>query len=424
MSNLENIQKTTLRNGLVVVTETMTHVRSVTAGIWVKAGSRYEQPRQNGIAHFIEHMLFKGTAGRSAEEIAKEVDSLGGNLDAYTSKEMVCFNCKMLDEHLPQAFDILADLVLNPMFRPGDIEKERGVILEELKSEFDSPEVLIHDVFSASFWKGNSLAQPILGTKKTLNSFHEEMVREFFETFYVPSNIVITAAGHLNHDDFLKLVEERFGHLQSPKTIPQPKAPTPKAEVILKNKRSLEQVHVVLGVPCVDLRNDMRFASYALNTLLGGSMSSRLFQNVREKRGLAYTVGSEQFMYADAGCLAVYAGTSMESVPELLRLVMLEFKDLKESPVPAEELRRAKDNLKGSLMLGLESTGSRMAHLARQHIYYGRFASMDELAEAIENITAAQLQELANQCFVSGDIALTLLGKLSGLSIGREDLVC
>ncbi|MBL8232184.1 MAG: insulinase family protein [Bryobacterales bacterium] len=402
----------------------MPHVRSVSVGIWVKAGSRYEKAPENGIAHFIEHMLFKGTENRSAEAIAREIDSIGGNLDAFTSKELVCFNGKVLDEHLPLGFDILADLVRHPLFRDEDIQKERGVILEELKAEFDNPEFMVHDIFSEHFWKGNPLGRPILGSNQTVKRFDQQMIREYFGTYYTPANLVISAAGNLDHDAFVKLVDERFGAMPAREEAIAAPANEASAPIQLKNKKSLEQMHLCLGVPFVEITHPMRYAAYTLNTVLGGSMSSRLFQNVREKRGLAYTVLSEQYLYRDAGCLSVYAGTSTESVPELIRLTLAEFRDLKERPVPAEELRRAKDNLKGSLMLGLESTGSRMSHIARQHIYYNAFATMDELLERTEAVNAEQVQELANEYLVADRIALTLLGPLNGMKVSREDLVC
>jgi predicted Zn-dependent peptidase len=424
LDHSQNLQRSTLANGVTVITERMPHVRSVSVGIWVKAGSRYERAPENGIAHFIEHMLFKGTQNRSAEAIAREIDSIGGNLDAFTSKELVCFNGKMLDEHLPLGFDILADLVLNPLFREDDIQKERGVILEELKAEFDNPEFMVHDIFSEHFWKGNPLGRPILGSNHTVKRFDQQMIREYFGTYYASSNLVISAAGNLDHERFLRLVEERFGGLPARSEVLAQPANQPSAAIHLKNKKSLEQTHLCLGVPFVDISHPMRYAAYTLNTVLGGSMSSRLFQNVREKRGLAYTVLSEQYLYHDAGCLCVYAGTATESVPELIRLTLAEFKDLKERPVPEEELRRAKDNLKGSLMLGLESTGSRMSHIARQHIYYNGFATMDELLERTEAVTAEQVQALANEYLLADRIALTLLGPLNDFQISREELLC
>jgi len=420
----EGVALTTLPNGMTVITEQMPHVRSVSVGIWLTAGSRNETPKQNGISHFIEHMLFKGTRNRSAEDIARQIDSIGGHLDAFTSKELVCFNAKMLDEHLPLAFDILSDLVLNPMFREEDIEKEKGVILEELKMEVDNPEYLVHDIFSSSIWKNHSLGRPILGTKKTIASFTRGMVDEYYGHMYVPSHTVITAAGNLTHQRLLDLAEKTFGTLPSRNGHVPDAMPTPHAELTLKNKKSLEQVHLCLGVPCVSLPHSMRFPSYILNTILGAGMSSRLFQNIREKHGLAYTVGSEQFLYRDSGCLSVFAGTSISSVPELIRLVMHEFHELKEKLVPEDELRRAKDNLKGSFVLGLESTMNRMSNLARQYIYFRRFSTMDEILGDIERVTAEELQALSKEFFRTERINLTMLGRLNGYTLTRDDLAC
>ncbi|HUQ90077.1 MAG TPA: pitrilysin family protein [Bryobacteraceae bacterium] len=420
----DNVRSDTLPNGITVITEQMTHVRSVSVGIWVTAGSRNETPQQNGISHFIEHMLFKGTQNRSAEDIARQVDSMGAHLDAFTSKELVCFNAKMLDDHLSQAFDVLSDLVLRPLFLDEDIEKEKGVVLEELKMEVDNPEYLVHDIFSSSIWKNHSLGRPILGTKETIQGFTPDMLRDYFRRMYAPGSTVITAAGNLSHDVFVKMVADQFGGLQPYEAIDPYVAPKAHAKLIFKNKRSLEQVHLCLGVPCHPLPHTMRFPSYVLNTVLGGGISSRLFQNIREKRGLAYSVGSEQFLYRDSGLFSIYAGTSLASVPELLRLVLVEFRDLKDNLVTDEELRRAKDNLKGSLMLGLESTGSRMSHLARQFIYFRRFSTMDEITEAIEKVQAEDLRTLANEYFQTEKIAMTVLGRLNGFKMEREQLAC
>lgn len=420
----DNVRSDTLSNGITVVTEQMPHVRSVSVGIWVTAGSRNETPPQNGISHFIEHMLFKGTENRTAEDIARQVDSMGAHLDAFTSKELVCFNAKMLDEHLPLAFDILSDMMLRPLFNEEDIEKEKGVVLEELKMEADNPEYIVHDIFSASVWKGHSLGRSILGTRQTISSFTRSMLREYSDRMYVTGNMVITAAGNLTHEAFVSLVEQQFGRLPRKETTAPDATPRPHAKLTLKNKRSLEQAHLCLGVPSHPLPHDMRYSSYVLNTVLGGGISSRLFQNIREKRGLAYSVGSEQFLYRDSGLFSIYAGTSTASVPELLQLVLAEFRDLKKNPVPHEELRRAKDNLKGSLMLGLESTGSRMSHLARQFIYFKRFPTMDEIIESIEKVSAEDIVSLAGEYFQTDRIALTVLGKLNGLKVERRHLAC
>ncbi|MEO8371597.1 MAG: pitrilysin family protein [Candidatus Solibacter sp.] len=425
-SNLppRDIETSTLDNGLRVITEVMTHVRSVSVGVWVNSGSRRETPEQNGISHFIEHMLFKGTTSRSAEDIARSVDSIGGNLDAFTSKELVCFNTKVLDQHLPQAFDVLADLVLNPMFRDEDIEKEKGVILEELKMEEDSPDYLVHEIFTANFWKDHALGRPILGTPESVGRFDSAMVRDFYNAVYTPANVVITAAGNLTHTGLLDLVKQYFDGLPRGMAAPAEAVPGTHARIALRNKKSLEQVHLCMGVPSYALPHEERFACYVLNTLLGGGMSSRLFQNIRERQGLAYSVFSELNPYRDTGCLSIYAGTSVESAPKVVDSVLKEFRALKQEQVSDEELRRAKDHLKGSLMLGLESTGSRMSNLARQEMYFGRFFTLDELLESIESVTAADVRRIAVAFFDTDQIALTLLGNLGKLKLTRKDLAC
>jgi predicted Zn-dependent peptidase len=419
-----DIRRTVLPNGVRVITETMPHVRSVSVGIWVGTGSRHEAGAQNGISHFIEHMLFKGTTSRSAEEIARSVDSIGGNLDAFTAKELVSFNTKVLDEHLPLAFDVLSDLVLNPRFLPEDIEKEKGVILEELKMDADNPEYLVHEIFSSNFWKDHPIGKPILGTRDTVKGFKREMVAAYYGECYAPSNLTITAAGNLTHERMVGLAEEKFGSRPPGPSQPAERPPSTHARIAIRNKKELEQVHVCLGVPSYPLSHENRFACYVLNTLLGGGMSSRLFQNIREKLGLAYSVFSELSPYRDTGCLAVYAGTSLESARRVVECILTEFCQLKQAPVPEDELRRAKDYMKGSLMLSLESTGSRMANLARQEMYFGRFFSLDELLESIERITAADVQSIAQTFFEPRQIALTVLGSLDGFRISREDLSC
>jgi len=419
---LREIQGATLTNGVRIYTERMPHVRSVSMGVWIGSGSRREVGPENGISHFIEHMVFKGTANRTSEEIARSVDSIGGGLDAFTSKELVSYNTKVLDEHVPIAFDVLSDLVLNPLFREDDIEKEKSVILEELKMEVDNPEYLIHEIFSSNFWKGHPLGKPILGTKETVTAFQQEMLREYWARVYNPSNILITAAGNLDHDSFVKLADERFAGLARREPLPPQQPPKPHARLVFKNKSSLEQVHVYMGMPAYALPHEARFVCYVLNTVLGGGMSSRLFQNIREKQGLAYSVYSELNMYSDAGCLAVCAGTSRETAGKVVHSVMQELQKMKQEAVPPEELRRAKDHLKGSFMLGLESTSSRMGNLARQELYYGRFFTLDEMLESIEAVTAEQVLTIAQEFFDADNVALTMLGRLDGFKMTREDL--
>jgi predicted Zn-dependent peptidase len=421
---LRDIETTTLPNGLRIITERMAHVRSISLGLWIRSGSRREVGPEGGISHFIEHMVFKGTKNRSAEEIARSVDSIGGGLDAFTAKEMVSYNTKVLDEHLPLAFDVLADLVLNPLFRAEDIEKEKGVILEELKMEVDNPEYLLHEIFSSNFWKDHPLGKPILGTRDTVRSFNQDMLRDYYGRYYTPANILITAAGNLNHEHLVDLVRERFENLRLTGQLPPETPPVPHARLVFRNKTSLEQTHLYMGVPGYAFPHKLRFACYALNTVLGGGMSSRLFQNIREKQGLAYAVYSELSMYRDAGCMAIYAGTSVESAAKVVESIVKEFRELKETPVPEDELRRAKDHLKGSLMLSLESTSSRMGNLARQELYFDHFFTLDEMIQSIEDITADQLQAIAREFFDPKNITLAMLGNLGDFRIRREDLVC
>ncbi|HLH41890.1 MAG TPA: pitrilysin family protein [Bryobacteraceae bacterium] len=420
---IRDIERTRLPNGVRVVTEVMPHVRSVSVGVWIGTGSREEEPHETGLSHFIEHMVFKGTKNRTAEQIARSVDSIGGGLDAFTSKELVSYNVKVLDEHLPEAFDVVADLVRNPLFEPKDIEKEKGVILEELKMEVDNPEYLLHEIFSSNFWKGHALGRPILGTKQTIRSFNRDAVERYYREFYTPSNVLITAAGNLKHKHLLRLSEDRFAdwkrsHVRSPKKPPRPHAP-----LIFRNKNSLEQVHVYLGVPSVPMTHESRFAAYILNAILGGGMSSRLFQNIREKQGLAYAVYSELAMYRDAGCMLVYAGTSLRSAGKVIDSVVRELREVMEHPVSPEELRRAKDHIKGSFVLGLESTSSRMGNLARQELYFKRFFSLDEMLERIERVNAEEVRKLAEQFFDPRKMAVTMLGRLEGFRVRRQDLI-
>src|ERR1700719_1389852 len=421
-----SIEREVLPNGLVLVAEHMPHMRSVAIGIWVRAGSRGEPSGLNGIAHFIEHMVFKGTARRSAEQIAREMDSVGGLLDAFTSKEMVSFNAKVLDENLPVAFDVLSDLVLSPIFAEEDIVKEKHVILEEIRMEDDNPESLAHEVLTQSFWRGHPLGAPILGTRRTVRGFTRKSVVHCFARWHTPANTVITAAGNIHVDVLRKLVDKFFGGIKRrPQAAPNSRtAPHTHARLIARNKPALEQAHITLAVPSYPLAHAGRSAASVLNNILGGSMSSRLFQNIRERQGLAYAVFSELNPYSDAGMLFVYAGTSRSTTERVLRSIAGEFARMKKELVGADELRRAKDQLKGSLVLSLESPGARMSNLARQEIYFGRFFSVEELHASIEAVTAEDVQQTAVEFFQPHKIAATVVGPLNGFQLKRELLAC
>jgi predicted Zn-dependent peptidase len=415
-----DIQRAELPNGVVVVTEKMPHVRSVSVGIWLASGSRAESAERNGIAHFIEHMVFKGTHKRTAEEIAQSVDSVGGMLDAFTAKEMTCFNAKVLDEHLPVAVDVLSDLVLHPRFDAEDIAKEKQVVLEEIKMEEDNPEYLIHELFTQNFWRGHPLGMPILGTPETVSQFSKDSVTECFAEWYSPNHVVITAAGNLEHARLVDLVAGEFEGGARSAAAERPVPPETHACVEQRDKKELEQVHIVLGVPSYPLAHERRYAASLLNVILGGGMSSRLFQNIRERQGLAYAIESDLSPYTDSGVLSVYAGTSRESAAQLIRSVCDEFRHVRGDGVSAEELRRAKDHLKGSMMLSLESTSARMSNLARQAMYLHRFISLDEMLASIEAVTREEVHTIARDFFEPGRITLTVLGSLNGFRATRE----
>src|SRR5437764_12833195 len=337
LPKVRQIERAVLPNGFRIVTESMPYVRSVSLGVWIGSGSRVERVPENGLSHFIEHMVFKGTQNRSAEDIAKSVDSVGGGLDAFTSKELVSFNTKVLDEHLPFAFDVLSDLVLNPLFREEDIEKEKGVILEEIKMEADQPEFLLHETFISNFWKGHGLGNPILGTKETVKKFGQQMLFDYYNRVYSPRNILVTAAGSLDHDEIVNLIRDKFADLHERGALPADSVPKTHASIVMKKKDSLEQVHIALGVPAYPFAHELRFPMYVLNTVLGGGMSSRLFQNIREKQGLAYAVYSELNLFSDTGCFTIYAGTGAETAKQVVNSVVKEFRELKENFIGEDE---------------------------------------------------------------------------------------
>ena len=424
MINERNLRRTVLPNGLIVLTERMDHLRSVAMGVWIKSGSRGEAAETNGISHFVEHMVFKGTRSRSAQLIAREMDSIGGNLDAFTGKETICFNVKSLADHVPIALDVLADLVLNPVFASNDIERERGVILEEIKIDEDNPDVLVHELFTQNFWKDHPLGKPILGTTATVARLDQPKLLDYHSGRFHAGNMVFSAAGNLDHDQFVAAVSEKFSVLHSGQPINELPAPASSARILLKNKKALEQVQICLGVPAPPITDENRYATLILNTVLGGGMSSRLFQTIREERGMAYSVFSDLSPYRDTGTLCVYAGTSAGKALECIDLIMNEFRKLKEEILPDEELTRAKDQLKGNILMGLESSNSRMANLARQEIYFGQFFTAEEISARIDAVQAAQIQAMAQRLFDPDRIAVTLLGRLDGIKLNRARLVC
>ena len=424
MTTERNLRRTVLPNGLIVLTERMEYLRSVAMGVWIKSGSRCEPAELNGISHFVEHMLFKGTRSRSALHIAKEMDSIGGNLDAFTGKEMICFNVKSLAEHVPVALEILTDLVLNPVFDASDVERERRVILEEIKLDADNPEVLVHELFTQAFWKEHPLGWPILGTSKTVARLDRQSLVAYHGDRFHGGNMIFSAAGNLDHDEFTETVAQKFSRLAGGTTLHEQPAPEASARIVLRNKKSLEQVQLCLGVPAPPITDENRYTTLILNTVLGGSMSSRLFQTIREERGMAYSIYSDMSPYRDTGTLCVYAGTSVGKGLEVVALILEEFRKLKQELLSEEELTRAKDQVKGNILLGLESSNARMANLARQEMYFHKFITVEEISARISEVSAAQVQAMAQRLFDPARIAVALLGRLDGVRLRRANLVC
>jgi predicted Zn-dependent peptidase len=424
MNSERNLRRTVLPNGLIVLTERMEHLRSVAMGVWVKSGSRCEPAETNGISHFVEHMVFKGTRSRSALNIAREMDSIGGNLDAFTGKETICFNVKSLADHVPIALDVLADLVLNPTFASGDIERERGVILEEIKIDEDNPDVLVHELFTQNFWKDHPLGKPILGTTTTVGKLDQGKLFDYHGGRFLGSNMIFSAAGNLEHDQFVEEVSRKFADLRLGEAVHEEQAPEASARIVLRNKKALEQVQICMGVPSPSITDDNRYVTLILNTVLGGGMSSRLFQTIREERGMVYSIYSDLNPYRDTGTLCIYAGTSVGKALEVVDLILIELRKLKEATLSDEELTRAKDQVKGNILMGLESSNSRMANLARQEMYFQQFFTVEEIIARIDAVQAEQVQTMAQRLFDPNRIAVTLLGRLDGIKMTRKQLVC
>lgn len=415
------VKTETFPSGLRLVTETLPHVRSVAIGAWLTRGSRHESDQESGIAHFVEHMLFKGTHRRSARDLAQAIDSVGGQVDAFTSKEYVGYYIKVLDEHVPIALDLLSDMLLNPALAGQDVVREQGVVLEEIKMVEDAPDDLVHEMFAQKFWARHPLGRPILGTADTVASFSPDRLREYFRRTYVAPNLVVAAAGQLDHERLRDQVARAFEPLSSRSseaggTVPQV---SPGVEERIKD---IEQSHVCLGTTAYGERHDDRHAVFVLNTILGGSMSSRLFQHIREERGLAYSVFSNLSTYTDAGMITIYAGCAADKVDEVVSLSLDELDALRKTQVPDEELRRAKDHLKGSVMLGLENTSSRMSHLARQEMVFGRHFSFDEILANIEAVSAGDVQRVAQDLFRDDGMVASVVGPERGARLSPDRL--
>ena len=406
--------KTVLDNGVRILTEEMADSHSVSLGIWVENGSRHEPRHQGGISHFIEHLFFKGTERRSAAQIAEEMDSVGGVLNAFTGKEYTCYYAKVLDENLPLAVDLLTDIFLHSVFDLEEIERERSVILQEISQAEDTPDDYVHELFSLDYFRDHPLGRPICGDTATVANLHREDFIKFVRDRYLPGRVIVAAAGHVAHEDLVKEMDRGLGALQAANGKGQAE---PGAEMapqlqsgIFQHSKPLEQVHLCLGVAGIHQSHPLRYAAYILNAILGGGMSSRLFQEIREKRGRAYSVYSFLAAYKDVGYLGIYAGTSLEWVEEVVDLILKEMRKLAAGEIRQEELERTKGQMVGNMILGLETSDSWMSHIAKNEIYFGRAISLEDISEGVRSVSRDDIVELAGGILRPGGVALTLLG--------------
>ena len=399
-----------LENGIPVVMESFKNVRSVALGVWVKVGSRYETPAENGISHFLEHMFFKGTKKRSPKDIAVEIDTMGGDLNAFTSRENTAFYVKVLDEYLEKGVDLLSDIFVHSTFPEDELAKEKKIIKEEIKMVEDTPDDYIHDLFNQTIWGTEGLGQSILGRRDTIASFSREDLIRHISKYYGTRDIIISCAGKFQPARLMGLLREHFGSLRRGSEPKKGLPPEFKRDVKVYAK-DISEAHICLGVPSVSQTSEDRYALFVLNTLLGGGVSSRLFQEIRENRGLAYSVYSYTSMYVDTGLWGVYAGVSKKRIREVAEVIIREMVSLKDS-LTEEELDKAKRHLKGNMILGLESTNSRMNNIARQEIYFGRYISPDEISKAVEMVSLKQLKELSERLITKKFLSITAYGPL------------
>jgi predicted Zn-dependent peptidase len=414
------IRKSFLPNGVRVLTEPMPQMVSATIGIWVENGSRYEhEHRQNGVSHFIEHLLFKGTKKRTAAQIAEEFDAVGGVLNAFTGKEYTCYYAKVLGADLKMATELLADLFLESVFDPAEIDRERQVVLQEISQAEDTPDDFIHDLFNLNFWQGHPLALPIFGSVETVNAIDRELLVSFMADRYRAGRIFIAAAGAVDHDELVADCERYFGSVAGDDRG-EPISPPTETAMVLNQPKELEQAHICIGGPGISNVDPLRFAAYVMNTAVGGGMSSRLFQEVREKRGRVYTIGSFISSFLDCGYFGIYAGTNPEWVDEVIEVTLNEIGKVSREGLTPKELARAKSQLKGNMLLGMESSDSRMNRLARNEIYFRRDIPLEEVASAIDGVTNDQVVELSQHCFNASRMGLVMLGDLKGRKLGPE----
>ncbi len=404
-------KKTILDNGLTLLTERISEMRSVAMGIFACVGSGSETDNIAGLSHFVEHMAFKGTKKRSAFQIASEFDAIGGKSNAYTSKEITNYYAVVLDKHLETAVDILSDIVLNSLYDPKEMELEKGVIVEEIKMYEDTPDELIHDLFTELIYHGHPLGRPTIGSEETVRSLKREDILDYMKEHYTPDNTIISLAGNVEHEEALKLIEPYFSKMKGRREYSAQPSPTVKKGSVLKQKKT-EQIHICLGCGGPSQNSDDRYAFSVLDTVFGGSMSSRLFQEVREKRGLAYAIYSYNAALKNDGLYVVYAGTSKNTFRQVIDITIDEMGKIKKSGLTKEEIERSKEHIKGSLVLGLESTSSRMSWLARSQFLYGRVLTIDEIFEKIDKVSSDDIIKTANKYLKDEELTLAIIGDI------------
>lgn len=398
-----------LPNGVHVATESVPHVESVSVGIWVGSGARDENASNNGISHFIEHMLFKGTETRTAKQIADAFDSIGGQLNAFTEKEYTCYFCKVLSEHLSSSVDVLADMLRNSVLDPPEIELEKNVVLEEIKRHEDNPDDLVHDIFTRSVWDGHPLGNPGIGSRESVRKLTREDLVEFMRARYTADGVIVSAAGNLKHEELVEQVNRLFGDLQGARVPPEHTVPSFHAKSVLTEKAT-EQVHFCIGTDGFSQLDPERYTLAVIDATLGGGMSSRLFQEIRERRGLAYAIGSYSASYREGGLFAVYGGTSLENLEEVLRLVKGEFVNVLRSNITSEELERSKNQIRGALVLSQENMSSRMIRIAKSQIYFGRVVPLEELISCVLKVTHDDIRQVAERIFREEGVGVAAIG--------------
>lgn len=419
---MDQVRSTRLPNGLTILSEHMPELRSISLGIWLRRGSRHETSALNGMCHFIEHALFKGTQRRTAHELATESDRLGGQFDAYTSHEMTGFVAKVVDTEMPHAFDLLSDLVLNPRFDADDLVKEQKVIIEEMKMIEDTPDELLTELFHAAYFPNHSLGRPIEGTEQTVSTFDSSTTADFHKRNFIPSNLVVAAAGNVEHDRLVELVTEAFTAEKNSEPEFASPAPAVASPILIERKTELEQAHLIIAAPWPSAKDPDRYAASMLGTILGGGTSSRLWQSIREDRGLAYSIGAGGNTFSDVGMFTIFAGTSPAQMDEVFDLSLHELRRIVREPVAEDELDLAKQQAISSVLLSLESSGNRVGALARQEIIHGRRITPDEIIKAVNDVTREDVQRLAQSSFTTPALSVGALGNLNGFAVDRSRL--